>query len=130
MLTAFEVFEHLKNPLEEVKQMLFYSDNILFSTFVIPPGYPKPEDWWYYALDHGQHISLYSVKSLGTIAKKFGLNFYSNGKNIHLFSKEKKNGFLFKLITYPYLSKIFPAFSGKKSLHDSDYNFIIQKLKN
>jgi 2-polyprenyl-3-methyl-5-hydroxy-6-metoxy-1,4-benzoquinol methylase len=129
LLTAFEVFEHLKNPLEEIKQMLYYSDSILFSTFIIPASYPKPEEWWYYALDHGQHISLYSIKSLEQIAKTFGLNFYTNGKNIHLLSKEKKNGVWFKLITYPYLSKLFIPFSNRKSLHDSDYNYIIQKLK-
>lgn len=129
LLTAFEVFEHLKNPLEELKQMLFYSDNILFSTFVMPSNYPKPQEWWYYALDHGQHISLYSIKSLDLLAKKFDLKFYSNGKNIHLFTKENKNSFWFKLITYPYVSKFFYPFSGKKSLHDSDYNYIIDKLK-
>jgi hypothetical protein len=129
LLTAFEVFEHLTSPIEEIKQMLNYSDNILFSTFIIPSNNPKPENWWYYALDHGQHISLYSKKSLEKIANIFGLNLYSNDKNLHLLSKEKKNGLWFKLITFPYLSKLFTPLSGNKSLHDSDYNLILKKIK-
>lgn len=129
LLTAYEVFEHLKDPIEETKKMLNLSDNILFSTFIIPSNEPKPDEWWYYALDHGQHISLYSKKSLEALAQKSGMYLYSNNKNIHLLSKIKKNGLCFKLITYPYLSKLFIPLSGNKSLHDSDYNFIIEKLK-
>lgn len=129
LLTAYEVFEHLDNPAEEMEKMLKYSDNILFSTFLVPSNYPKPDEWWYYATDHGQHISLYSKKSLETLAKKFGLNFYTNGKNFHLFSKKKKNNFIFKIISFPYMGRILNAFLRKKSLLDDDYKMIIEKLK-
>jgi len=129
LLTAYEVFEHLVNPVEELTNMLKYTDSILFSTFLIPVNYPKPEDWWYYALDHGQHIALYSKKSLETLAKKFDFNFYTNGKNIHLFSKKKKNNFLFKVIAFPYVSKLLNPFLFKKSLLDDDYKTILGRLK-
>lgn len=130
VLTAYEVFEHLLNPCEELETMLRYSDNILFSTFLIPANNPKPGDWWYYATDHGQHIALYSGKSLEALGKKFNLNFYTNGKNIHLFSKKNKSNFMFGMITFPYAAKIISPFSGKKSLLDDDYKMILGKLKN
>lgn len=130
VLTAYEVFEHLVNPLEELETMLKYSDNILFSTFLVPASNPKPGEWWYYATDHGQHIALYSRKSLEVLAGKFNLNFYTNGKNIHLFSKKAKNDFLFRMITFPYAAKIISPFSGNKSLLDEDYKMILSKLKN
>lgn len=129
LLTAYEVFEHLDRPIEEVENMLRYSDNILFSTFLIPQNYPKPEDWWYYALDHGQHIALYSRKSLETVAKKYGLNFYTNGKNLHLFSKKKKNNFVFKIISFPYVSGLLNPFLKNKSKLDDDYKMVLEKLK-
>lgn len=129
LLTAYEVFEHLVQPAEEVTTMLKYSDNILFSTFLIPSNKPKPEEWWYYALDHGQHIALYSRKSLEVLAKKFDLNFYTNGKNLHIFSKKKKNGFIFKIISFPYVSNMLNPFLSKKSLLDDDYKMVLEKLK-
>ncbi len=36
LLTAFEVFEHLENPLEELNKMLAYSRNIFFTTELMP----------------------------------------------------------------------------------------------
>jgi hypothetical protein len=129
LLTAYEVFEHLVQPTKELLNMLKFSDSILFSTFLIPTNYPKPEEWWYYALDHGQHIALYSKKSLELLAKKFELNFYTNGKNIHLFSKKKKNNFLFKIVTFPYVAKLLNPFLSKKSLLDNDHKMILKKIK-
>ncbi|MFA5403428.1 MAG: class I SAM-dependent methyltransferase [Ignavibacteria bacterium] len=129
LLTAYEVFEHLVQPVEEVANMLRYSDNILFSTFLIPSNEPKPEEWWYYALDHGQHIALHSRKSLEVLANKFGLNFYTNGKNLHLFSKKKKNDFIFKTLSFPYVSGLLNPFLSKKSLLDNDYKLVVEKLK-
>lgn len=129
LLTAYEVFEHLDRPLEEVENMLRFSDNILFSTFLIPQNYPKPEEWWYFALDHGQHIALYSRKSLESLSKKFGLNFYTNGKNLHLFSKKKKNNFVFKFISFPHMAQAISPFLRSKSRLDDDYKTILEKLK-
>jgi len=101
LLTAFEVFEHLVNPLEDIKELLKYSQNILFSTELIPANNPKPDQWWYYALNEGQHISLYSLKSLSILAEKFGLNLYTNHSSIHLLTEKKISQELFgKLSEY------------------------------
>jgi len=58
LVTAFEVFEHFAEPIQEFESMIKFSDNIIFSTELLPSLVPKPEKWWYYGLGHGQHILL------------------------------------------------------------------------
>lgn len=87
LLTSFESFEHFADPLTEIKKMLAVSNNILFSTFLLPTSVPA-SDWWYYQFEHGQHISFYSKESLQYIAHENGLHFYTHGF-FHLFTKKK-----------------------------------------
>lgn len=96
LLTAFEVFEHFENPIDEVKKMTELSDSILFSTVIIPEEIPS-KDWWYYGFEHGQHISFYAEKTLRTLAQKFEMNFYSF-KNLFLITGKKLNPLKLKLI--------------------------------
>ena len=98
LLTAFEVFEHLVDPLGEIKEMISYSTNIAFSTLIIPQHIASIEDWWYFTPEHGQHIALYSVKSLEIVAAKFGLFFYSDGVSMHLLSRKRLSESLFKIM--------------------------------
>jgi hypothetical protein len=93
LITAFEVFEHLINPVEELKKMLQYSDTIIFSTELMPQEIPDSKDWWYYGFNHGQHISFYSKKSLSTLADKFNLKYYSV-RGLHIITPKTFNGFI------------------------------------
>lgn len=129
ILTAYEVFEHLPDPIIEVNKMFQFSDNVLFSTYLVPKNNPKPNEWWYYTTDHGQHISLYSRKSLEVLSKKFNKYFYSNGKNIHLLSEKKISKGFFKLLTYPVIANYISPITRKKSLLDSDYKKVLENLK-
>jgi 2-polyprenyl-3-methyl-5-hydroxy-6-metoxy-1,4-benzoquinol methylase len=123
MLTAFEVFEHLVDPQKELEKMLQYSDSILFSTELIPANVKK--DWWYFSYETGQHIALYTNKSLAHLAKKNNLNYYSNGSNIHLFSRKKINPFLFKILVRYKPASLFVWLSGKKeTLLLKDYELV------
>lgn len=97
-LTALEVFEHLEDPLNDIKEMLLLSDTIIFSTELIEKhDIQSAEDWWYFVPETGQHIAFYSPKTLKVIAKKLALSTFSKG-NLHLFSKRtlKRNPFLIK----------------------------------
>lgn len=98
LITTFETFEHFENPIKEIEKMLKISPNILFTTDLYPNPIPRPENWWYYALDHGQHISFYSIDTLKYIAAKYNLNLYSNGKYFHLLTSKKINNYLFKTL--------------------------------
>ena len=118
LLTAFEVFEHLENPLDEIFKMKQLSDTIVFSTEIIPDTIPQPGTWWYYGFEHGQHISFYSERTLAYIAKQFKLNHYRFDQ-IHILSEKKINSFLtrgytnlnkidlFKLLKRKLVSKTF-----------------------
>lgn len=125
LLTAFEVFEHLVDPVKEVEKMLRFSDTIFFSTDVQPTKDITPDNWWYVMPETGQHIALYSMCSLEKLALQFNLNFYSNGKNLHLFTKRKLNGFIFKLnMKYKLAVIIDKILADESSLLLADYNSI------
>ena len=91
LLTTFESFEHFIDPMTEIQKIAEISDNILFTTELLPSPIPDMDKWWYYGLEHGQHIGFYSIKTLEFIAKKINSSFYTNGKNVHLFTKKKFN---------------------------------------
>ncbi|GAB3547795.1 hypothetical protein GCM10027577_23160 [Spirosoma fluminis] len=130
LLTAFEVFEHLIDPVAEMQKMLSLSDTILFSTIVQPKPDITPDSWWYFTPETGQHISLYSRASLQVLADKFNLNYYWNDKHIHMFSRKKINHSLFKVISHPRIARIYNSI-GKKNhtLLNKDYAFIKAKIK-
>ena len=106
LVTAFEVLEHLCDPTEEIEKMLSYSQNILFSTDLVPAHTPKPGAWWYYGLEHGQHISFYTMKSLLHIARTYHLNLYSDGKSYHLLTAKSIMPVMFKVAVHPVASAI------------------------
>ena len=89
VVTAFEVFEHMPNPMEDIRRMLGYSYNLLFSTELQPEGINTVDDWHYFATETGQHVAFYNEKALKFIADKLGYNFYTDGKFLHLFTQTK-----------------------------------------
>lgn len=98
LITSFESFEHFERPLEELEKMLGITENILFTTVLLPDPVPEPDTWWYYAHSHGQHISFYSGKTLQFIADRYGLQLSTNRNNIHLFSNKPIGNTVFRLI--------------------------------
>lgn len=97
IITAFELFEHLPNPLDEIKKMFEFSDTILFSTELQPADESnKLADWWYLIPEVGQHISFYTISSFLEIAKVFGAQYFSDNKSLHILTKENltQNPFL------------------------------------
>lgn len=88
-ITSFESFEHFDNPIIEIEKLVKISKNIIFSTVILPNPIPYPENWWYYGLEHGQHISFYNKKTFAYIAKKFNLNYINLGGSLHLLSEKK-----------------------------------------
>ena len=88
LVTAFEVFEHFVEPLSECKRLTDIAPNILLTTSIIPSPPPLPEQWWYYGLEHGQHIGFFRVKTLEYIASSLGLYLASDRSSVHLLSKK------------------------------------------
>lgn len=131
LLTAFEVFEHLEDPMSEIEKMLSYSDNILFSTELVPDTDPNPTTWWYFTPETGQHISFFTMESLEILADRYGLRLYSNGTTLHLFTKKVLNANPFLENSRPagrikrFLSLFKNASNQKReSLLQKDFKFI------
>ena len=101
-ITSFETFEHFVDPISEVDKMLDITRNIIFTTEILPNPIPKPQEWWYYGLNHGQHISFYSKKTLEFIAAKYNLK-YANLGSLHLFTEKKISNLKLQILK---LSKI------------------------
>lgn len=92
LLTAFEVFEHVPDVLElmsNLRSLLSPNGLVLFTT-LLSDGNIKPNqriNWWYASPRNG-HISLYSKKSLGILARNNGFNVGSFSNGFHaLFTK-------------------------------------------
>lgn len=119
--TSFELFEHFSDPVCEVAEIFKHTDNIIFSTVLLPPSNPKPGEWWYYGLDGGQHISFYTKKSLQHLAKKFG-KFYLGVNDIHIFSNFKIPYWKVYFCSKSY--NIMKLFYRRKSLIPADYKKI------
>jgi hypothetical protein len=88
--TAFEVLEHVANPVTYV-QDLFSStgaDVFVFSTELFS-GRPPNQEWWYYVFETGQHISFYQEHTLHVIANTLGLQ-YRSYAGLHVFAKQSQ----------------------------------------
>jgi hypothetical protein len=129
LLTAFENFEHFIDPLEDLGKIFSISHNVIFSTELVPNPVPKPDEWWYYGLEHGQHISFYSQNTLKIIAEKFGVNYYSCN-NLHFFTRKKISITIWKLVCKIGFRFIYPLIKLKmKSKTVEDMNFLKSNLE-
>lgn len=100
LITAFEVLEHVDNPLNFIfNNMSDHNSNTLIITTELFKSSSSPDkNWWYFSFATGQHITFYSKKSLTTIANKLNLKFYAIG-GMYIFSKVKiKNILLLKML--------------------------------
>lgn len=87
LITCFEVFEHLPNPLDELTAMFGLGDTIFFSTNLVPAGVKAEKDWDYFAPFHGQHVSFYTVAALQELARATGSRLFTNGADQHLLTR-------------------------------------------
>jgi hypothetical protein len=121
LITAFEVFEHLEDPLSVFNFLLKQSDNLLITTELLPDPTPALQEWWYYGLDHGQHISFYTPASLKVVAQVNARFVVSDGTGLHLFSRRRINGYWFRKITQDRTCRWLGLWKRRKSLLQSDW---------
>ncbi|MBZ0198370.1 MAG: class I SAM-dependent methyltransferase [Ignavibacteriaceae bacterium] len=89
-LFAFEVFEHINNPFEFLRDAFekYNCKTLLFSTLLFEGNVPQ-EDWWYYSCDFGQHVTFYQKRTLALLAKKFDCSYYKLNRDFHLITDKK-----------------------------------------
>jgi hypothetical protein len=128
LATAFEVFEHLMEPERQVADLTGLSREILFTTEVLPMQPPPLEDWWYYGLEHGQHIAFYTVESLRRLAQRLDSRLVTNGRDLHLITRRRLSQSLFRFITKSRMSAWFNRLTAMPSLLPRDFQEVRQQV--
>src|SRR5580704_271178 len=118
-LTAFEVLEHLPDPVSDISRLMELSDNVFVSTGIVPTPTPKVNDWWYFMPSSGQHISFYTKESLQSLATRFQRHLLSTD-SYHLFSSKRHSRPLFQLAVRPRAARILNSMFRRPSLIPSD----------
>jgi hypothetical protein len=93
-VTAFEVMEHLINPVDFVAEQMtkFDSKTMIFTTELYSGERVPSKDWWYFAFPTGQHISFYQKRTLQKIADKLNTRYYKIG-DLHIFADKPLKNF-------------------------------------
>jgi hypothetical protein len=86
-VTAFEVLEHLEDPLDFIRKTLAlcHSDTLIFSSELFEGEPPRPGKWWYYSFETGQHIAFFQRRTLAKLGAILGLRLYSSS-GMHMLS--------------------------------------------
>ena len=132
-VTAFEVFEHLTNPTGEIRKLSAITSCLIFSTKLVSEPAPKPDDWWYYGLEHGQHIAFYTRKSVEVLAAHFGYRLVTDGTDLHVFSKKQVAPNFFsqpqpQIPRWRFWAKPKPR-ANRASLTMPDHDFIVKTIQ-
>jgi hypothetical protein len=123
-VTAFEVLEHIHDPLAFVEHAVSKSDAriLIFSTELFSDK-PPPANWWYYAFETGQHISFFQRRTFDMIAAKLGLKFITS-RSIHAIGPfSSHTEYLLRTLTSPIsypLSSILRRIMSSKTLVDHE----------
>jgi len=98
--TAFEVLEHLEDPLAFIRDALEKTSTrtLIFTTQLFEGTPPHPGKWSYYAPEAGQHIAFYQPRTLAHIAGLLGVNFYSRN-GIHFLTALRLRARLLGILT-------------------------------
>jgi len=129
-VTAIEVMEHLIDPVEFVVEALkvAQSDTFIFTTELYQGEPPQPEEWGYYSLSTGQHISFFTKKTLMVLSERLEMNYHYLA-GMHIFTRQKISPMRLKLFSKKAMPLMLKVLSGKmKSRCLEDHDHIVAKL--
>ncbi|MCK9366065.1 MAG: class I SAM-dependent methyltransferase [Metallibacterium scheffleri] len=87
LATAFEVIEHLADPLPTLAALAAEAEVLVLSSELLPATRNRPGEWHYYMLDSGQHIGFFSLPALQALARRLGLQLASDRRWLHVLGR-------------------------------------------
>lgn len=124
LATAFEVLEHVPDPIRHIEETFrsTSADTLLFSTELYAGPPPDPDQWPYYAFETGQHVCFYQRRTLLRIAERLGLKLLSSG-SLHALTRRRLPMFVFRVLTHRWtgaaFSWVLPLFLRSRTASDS-----------
>jgi len=129
MVTAFELVEHLPDPMATFEQLRSLAPVVVISTELLPPTRQVLDDWWYYAPESGQHIGFFTHASLATVAERLGLRLSSNGCNLHVLAPRTVSPVLLNALRKPARARWLARPGIGKSLAHRDAAWLQSRLQ-
>lgn len=113
-VTAFETMEHLINPSEFVQKVMesAQSDTFIFTTELFDGVPPHLDQWAYYSLQTGQHISFFQKRTLEILSKQLGTRYYYC-TGFHIFTKKNISNIKIKMFSKKMISLMTMILSKK-----------------
>ena len=124
LITAFEVFEHLEDPMAELRHMLAQAPWVLLSTELAPQASAPAPDWWYLGPEHGQHIGFFRPATLRYMADQLACQVATDDRSLHLFSTRPIPSLWHALQRGSRLSGLICRIQGLKSRTLQDFDLL------
>jgi hypothetical protein len=101
-ITAFEVLEHVTNPVEFLSKQMkdFQTDTIIASTSVFEGAVPETS-WAYYSFESGQHVTIYQPRSLELVAKSLDCRYVRLAADLHMITRRSVASWKTFVLTTP-----------------------------
>ena len=129
MLTAFELVEHLDEPVATIDAMHALAPVLVVSTELLPAGTSGVDDWWYFAPESGQHIGFFTTRSLAILAERLGLTLSSNLRNLHVLAPRPVSKGLLRVLRKPSRARWLARAGIRRSLAHQDADVLQRRLR-
>lgn len=126
LVTAFEVLEHLDDPHRDLSTLDAAADHWLVSTMIVPSPPPPLGQWWYYALEGGQHVALWSERALQVVAAQYRRYPVTTRSGLHLFSKRPVNRRWAQWLMCGKFVGVLDRWRRRRSLLPQDYRRVLK----
>jgi hypothetical protein len=129
LATAFELLEHLPDPVAGVQALRRLAPILLLSTELLPDPIPPLDRWWYFAPEAGQHIGFFTRRSLEVLGERLQLRLSSNGRNLHVLAPMPVSEALLRLLRKPQRARIMAWTGRHRSLAHRDADLLQSRLQ-